>query len=164
VTTGTDTTRYISPASLTAQIGSRIQAYSAVLADIVTNLTASVTELNYTDGVTSNIQTQLDAKAPLNTTTNAQTGTTYTLVLTDAGKHITMTNASANTLTVPLNSSVAFPVGTKILVQQKGAGSTTIAATGGVTINAPSTVTLEIDEQYESRGLLKTGTDTWELI
>lgn len=95
---------------------------------------------------------------------NTQTGTTYTLVLGDIRKYIQMNNASANTLTVPPNSSVAFPVGTKIMVQQLGAGSTTIAAGSGVTINAPSTVTLAIGQQYESRGLLKTATDTWQLI
>jgi ElaB/YqjD/DUF883 family membrane-anchored ribosome-binding protein len=95
---------------------------------------------------------------------NAQTGTTYTLVLADASKHITMSNASANTLTIPPNSSVAFEIGTRIMVQQKGAGSTTIAAGAGVTINAPSTVTLAIDEQHESRGLIKVATDTWTLM
>ena len=107
-------------------------------------------------------KTLVDAK--IQTTTNAQTGTTYTLVLTDASKWVTMSNAAANTLTVPPNSSVAFAVGTRLMVQQKGAGATTIAAGAGVTINAPSTVTLAIGEQYESRGLLKTATDTWELI
>jgi hypothetical protein len=39
---------------------------------------------------------------------NAQTGTTYTLVLGDAFKTVTMSNASANILTVPTNASVAF--------------------------------------------------------
>lgn len=107
-------------------------------------------------------KTLTDAKIP--TTENAQTGTTYTLVLTDASKYVSMSNASANTLTVPLNSSVAFPVGTKIMVQQRGAGSTTIAATGGVTINVPTSAPLAIAEQYGSRGLYKTATDTWQLI
>ena len=95
---------------------------------------------------------------------NAQTGTSYTLVLTDASKTVTMSNASANTLTVPPNASVAFPTGTRLMVQQLGAGATTIAAGAGVTINAPTTVTLAIDETYESRGLLKTDVNTWTLI
>ena len=75
-----------------------------------------------------------------------------------------MSNGSANTLTVPPNSAVAFPIGTRLMAQQIGAGSTTLAAGGGVTVNAPASVTLAIDEQYESRGLLKTATDTWQLI
>ena len=42
---------------------------------------------------------------------NAQSGS-YTLALTDAGKFVPITNGSANTLTVPPNSSVAFPINT----------------------------------------------------
>ncbi len=115
-----------------------------------------------TDTQTLENKTLDDAK--IQTAVNAQTGTTYTLVLADASKLVTMSNASANTLTVPPNASVAFPVGTRLMVQQLGAGSTTIAAGSGVTINAPSTVTLEIGEQYESRGILKTSINTWQLI
>ena len=96
---------------------------------------------------------------------NAQTGTTYTLVIGDAYlEGVRMTNASANTITIPPNSAVAFPVGTKILITQGGAGSTTIAAGAGVTINAPSTVTLAIDEQWESRVCQKIQVNEWLLI
>jgi len=95
---------------------------------------------------------------------NAQTGTTYTLALTDASKTVTMSNVAANTLTVPPNSSVAFPVGTRLLVTQIAAGSTTIAAGVGVTINAPASAPLAIGEIYGSRGLEKRATDTWQLI
>lgn len=133
-------------------------------ADLIHDGSISNTEYGYLNGVTSAIQTQIDGKAATTTTTNAQSGTTYTLVLTDASKHVSMSNASANTLTVPSNASVAFATGTRILIQQLGAGSTTIAAGSGVTINAPASVALEIDEQYGSRGLLKTATNTWQLI
>src|SRR5262249_41386449 len=64
---------------------------------------------------------------------NSQSGTSYALVLTDLGKCVEMNNASPNTLTVPANASVAFPVGSTLLVRQMGAGQTTIAAAGGVT-------------------------------
>jgi hypothetical protein len=119
--------------------------------------------------VTTNTATQTLTNKTLTdpkitTTENAQTGTTYTLVLTDASKYVSMSNASANTLTVPPNSSVAFPTGTRLMVQQRGAGSTTIAAGSGVTINVPTSAPLAIAEQYGSRGLLKTATDTWQLI
>lgn len=90
---------------------------------------------------------------------NAQTGTSYTLVLGDAGKFITMTNASASTLTVPPNSSVAFPVGTVIEGAQLGAGQVTLTQGSGVTIQA--TPGLKIAAQYGTFGLLKTATDTW---
>ena len=94
---------------------------------------------------------------------NAQTGTTYTLVLTDAGKMITMTNASSNTLTIPLNSSVAFPINTRIDIIQYGAGQTTIAATGGVTIYSSGSK-LKLTGQYSGASLWKKSTDTWVLV
>ena len=94
---------------------------------------------------------------------NAQTGTTYTLVIGDASKIVTMSNASANTLTVPPNSSVAFPLGTQILVIQKGAGTTTIAAGSGVTINSEGGA-LDLNAQYAAATLIKEGTDTWYLV
>lgn len=97
-------------------------------------------------------------------TINAQSGTSYTLVLSDARCLITMNNAAANTLTIPLNASVAFPVGTTISVEQLGAGKTTIAATGGVTLNYLSTLTAAIVGQYGVAQLIKTGTDTWTLF
>ena len=100
----------------------------------------------------------------IETSINAQTGTTYTLVLADASKHVSMSNASANTLTVPPNSAVAFPVGIKVFITQGGAGSTTIAAGAGVTINLPDDVSSAIGKQYSSRVIQKTGTDTWLLI
>ena len=70
------------------------------------------------------------------TAINAQTGTSYTLALTDRNKTVTLSNAAAITLTVPPNSSVAFPVGTVIAGRQIGAGQVTIAGAVGVTVSA----------------------------
>lgn len=92
---------------------------------------------------------------------NAQTGTSYTLVLTDLGKVVSMDNVSANTLTVPPNSSVAFATGAVIYVHAKGAGQTTIAEGSGVTVNVASSKGLKISEQYETIMLRKESTDTW---
>lgn len=92
---------------------------------------------------------------------NAQTGTTYTLVLTDAHKKITMNNASANTLTIPLNSSVAFPTGTIIGISQIGAGVTTVDGATGVTVNGVSGGGAAISAQYTGVTLTKIGTDSW---
>lgn len=83
----------------------------------------------------------------------------YTLILTDDGDVVTMNVASANTLTVPLNSSVPFPIGTQITIIQIGAGQTTITPTGGVTING--TPGLKLRTQYSVATILKLGTDTW---
>lgn len=90
--------------------------------------------------------------------TNAQTAS-YTLVLTDKDKIVEVSNASANTVTIPLNSSVPFPIGTQITVLQTGSGQTTIAATGGVTVNA--TPGLKLRAQWSSVTLIKRNTDTW---
>ena len=96
---------------------------------------------------------------------NAQTGTTYTLVIGDAYlEGVRMTNASANTITIPPNSAVALPVGTKVLITQGGAGSTTIAAGAGVTLSAPASVTAAIGEINGSRVVQKIGTNEWLLI
>jgi hypothetical protein len=94
---------------------------------------------------------------------NAQTGTTYTLVLADAGKMVTMTNASANTLTVPPNADVAFPVNTRLDIIQYGAGNTTIAAGSGVTIYSSGSK-LKLSGQYSGASLWKKATNTWVLI
>jgi hypothetical protein len=92
---------------------------------------------------------------------NAQT-VSYTLVLSDASKLVEISNASANNLTVPLNSSVAFAVGTQISLLQTGAGQMTVVATGGVTINA--TPGLKLRAQWSSATLVKRATDTWVLV
>ena len=93
--------------------------------------------------------------------TNAQTAS-YTLVLADKNKVVEMGVGSANTLTVPLNSSVAFPVGSQINILQTGSGQTTITATGGVTINA--TPGLKMRTQWSYATLIKRATDTWVLV
>lgn len=91
---------------------------------------------------------------------NAQTGTSYTLALTDGAKLVTLTNAAAITLTVPPNSSVAFPIGTQILLYQGGAGQVTITPGAGVTVRSEGTK-LKIIGQYAVAGLLKLATDEW---
>jgi hypothetical protein len=91
-------------------------------------------------------------------TFNAQTGTSYTLVLTDAAKLVTLTNAAAITLTVPTNASVAFPIGTQILLYQGGAGQVTISSSA--TIRSQGTK-LKLFGQYAVAGLLKVATDEW---
>jgi hypothetical protein len=94
-------------------------------------------------------------------TINAQTGTTYTLVLADAGRVITASNAAAVTVTVPPNSSVAFPIGTEIDVIGIGAGLVTIAQGSGVTVNPAARV---FRAQHSGATLLKIGTNTWQLV
>lgn len=95
-------------------------------------------------------------------TVNAQTGTTYTLALTDRDNLVTLNNASPITLTIPANATVAFPVGTEIIVTGIGAGLVTVAAAGGVTINNPTNASLVLARYMVAR-LVKTGGNTWQV-
>jgi hypothetical protein len=93
---------------------------------------------------------------------NAQTGTTYTTVLLDNNKVVTLDNASAIALTVPLNSSVAYPTGAQIHLYNKGAGQVTVAGDAGVTVNSSNG--LKLRAQYSVATLIKLDTNTWVLI
>ena len=94
---------------------------------------------------------------------NSQTGTTYTLVATDAGDLVTLTNASAIVLTVPTNASVAFATGTQITITRAGAGSVTVAGAVGVTVNSADGF-LKLRSQWSSATLIKIATNSWILI
>ena len=73
-----------------------------------------------------------------------------------------MSSASANTITVPLNSSAAYSIGTQINIVQIGAGQTTISPTGGVTVNSSNG--LKLRAQWSIATLIKRGTDSWVAI
>jgi hypothetical protein len=111
----------------------------------------------------TDLQAALDAKNNLGETAglNAQTGTTYTLVLSDKGKLVENTNASAVTTTVPPNSSVAFPINSIVYLAQGGAGQLTVAAGSGVTLK-PSTVKTRTQDSIIA--LVKTATNTWRAM
>jgi hypothetical protein len=100
---------------------------------------------------------------------NAQTGTTYTFVLTDANNTlVTASNASAQTYSIPTNASVAYPIGSQINIIAIGAGQVTInAVTSGTTTvlsNGATAASPKLRVQYSSATLLKVATDTWYVI
>lgn len=100
-------------------------------------------------------------------TCNAQSGTTYTFVLGDANNCVTMANAAANTITIPTNATVAFPVGTTETVIQTGAGATTLQGAGSpVTLQSAkfgssTSQTYAFAAEYSCVSVQKTATDTW---
>lgn len=102
------------------------------------------------------------ARIPLITQTLDTKTANYTLVLGDASKCVEMNNASARTITVPPNSSVAFPVGTLIDLGRVGAGSVEVVAGSGVTIQ--SAAGLFLRSQHSMATLQKRATDTWRLV
>ncbi len=136
-------------------VTSAVQTQLNTKQPIVANV--SDTEIGYLDGVTSAIQTQIDSKAsatsiPDATTTTAVRGpgymgipqspapTTgaYTIVAGDAGEHIYTT--ASRTITIPANSSVAFPVGTAIsFVTASGATATIAITTDTLLLAGPGT-------------------------
>ena len=122
---------------------------------------------NTTDTLTNKtLTTPTINDARQNLTLNAQTGTTYTLVLTDNGRLVTLSNAAAIAVTVPLNSSVAYATGAIVNIQQIGAGAVTIQGASGVTITSTgATATAPVTRaQYSAASIIKTGTDSWTVI
>ena len=125
-------------------------------------VTLSINTAVTADLTTAQTLTNKTLTAPIITlATNAQIAS-YTLVLSDAGKLVEINNAAGTTLTVPLNSSVAYAVGAQIHLLQTGAGQVTVAGTGGVTVNA--TPGLKLRAQWSSATLIKRATDTWVLV
>lgn len=92
---------------------------------------------------------------------NTQTGTAYTLALTDANDIVEMNNASANELTIPAEADVDFPIGSLVSVTMYGAGTTTITADAGVTLNGVEGGSGAISEQYAGVSLYKRASDEW---
>jgi hypothetical protein len=91
--------------------------------------------------------------------TDAQTAS-YTLVLSDLGKVVRMNVSTANNLTVPPNSSEAFPIGSVVNLVQVGTGQTTIVAGAGVTVRSEGNK-YKLKGQYSLGGLVKIATDEW---
>lgn len=95
---------------------------------------------------------------------NAQSGTTYTLALTDNGSWVSLTNSGAITLTVPKNSTIPFAAGTIIMLRQGGSGQVTVSPASGVTLHNLNSQT-KLQAQYAVAFLRQTSTiDTWELV
>ena len=106
---------------------------------------------------------ELDAVATAMIAINAQTGTTYSVVLSDDGKLLTCDNAASIALTIVPNSTAAFGIGTQINIAQLGAGQVTITAGAGVTLNS-SGAKLKTKDQYSVATCVKTDTNTWFVV
>jgi hypothetical protein len=140
---------YGSTSSGTVSIGN---AYASAVNIGRTGITTTVTGALTVSGTTvlgpASIATQASAR---------------TLTLADQGKVIDMTNTSDAVLTVPPNSSVAFPVGAQILVIRNGTGKVSFTAGAGVTLRSDSSKQF-ISTQYSAATLVQRATDEWYLI
>ena len=97
---------------------------------------------------------------------NTQSGTTYTLVLTDANKIVETSHASGCTVTVPNNSTVAFPLNTEIILRRYGTSPEILFQfAASVTVDgAAPPAALSIDGDYGGATLIKRGTNDWCVI
>lgn len=94
---------------------------------------------------------------------NAQTETTYTLAASDCGKLVSLSNASAITLTLPQDSDATIPIGTYVDLYQLGAGQVTVAAGTGATLRV-SGLTAKARAQYSRFAVQKVSANTWSLM
>lgn len=128
--------------------------------------TVKIADGAVTDTKLANAKADLDTNSKVkaeqaNSSINTITANA-TLVLTDAGKFIKINSTSAVTVTIPLNSSVALPVGTEIEFCRYGTGTVTFAGATGVTIvSLDSSKT--ISDQYCTAALKKLDADEWLL-
>ena len=98
---------------------------------------------------------------------NAQTGTTYTSVATDGNNTlVTLANASAISVTIPLNSSVPMPVGTILNFAQTGAGQVTLSGASGVTVTSTGATASapKTRVQYSAASAIQTSANNWLVI
>ena len=153
------TTKNLNPETTTGAL-----AYRSATANVNTALTIG------TNGQLLRVNS--GATAPewalgVNLQLNAQTAT-YTVVLGDAFKLVTMSVAGANDFQIPTNASVAFPIGTVINVIQIGAGQTTIKAVTSGTTTISSTgataTTPKLRAQFSAASCIKVATDTWYVV
>lgn len=134
------------PPANAALLGSNSgSAFQSII--IGTNLSLSGTTLNATVGGNTTVSSSIRLAS-------------YTLALADAGTVVEMNVGSANTVTIPPNSSVGFPVGAVIEICQIGVGQTTIAAGVGVTIRNPGT-TLAARTRWSSISLRQRAANEW---
>ena len=124
-------------------------------------IAASVALTTPTIGVAVATSIAVSGNVVYHTTINPQIAS-YTLVLVDDGALLEINSATPVNLTVPPNSSIAFPVGTTINILQTGAGQITVVQGDGVTVNA--TPGLKVRTQWAVATLVKRATNIWVLV
>lgn len=158
--------------SATTMEVSSLQHSSASAANIQLNADGSISSndiktssLQHSSASAPNIELNADGSIVNNIVFNEESGTSYTFSLTDNGKLVKFTSASATTATVPPNSSVDFPIGAVIGVVQYGAGTLTIEAGSGVTLNSTvGSASASFTDQFAGGQIYQMDTDEWLLI
>lgn len=136
------------PASTTISTFGASLVDDADAATARTTIGADITSANDVDDLTNIVAT-------------TQSGTTYTLALTDAHSMIYCSNAAEVTVTIPVNASVAFATGARVVLLSTGAGGLTLSTTSITLLGSSPNTTVA---QNEAIYLEKTATDTWAVI
>ena len=126
-----------------------------------------------TDGGLGNVDNTSDLNKPISTATQTELDTKLDkivgmdefasdrqLQLTDNTKMLFMNSTSPIAIIVPLNATVAHPIGSQILFTQLGTGQLTITPEGGVTLLSPDNK-LKTTTRYSTGGLIKINPNTW---
>jgi hypothetical protein len=122
--------------------------------------TAKIVDANVT---TAKLADKSVTSAKLGALSVGSGSSAYTFVLADAETIYVYSSASAATLTIPLNSTVAFPVGTQLNVIQYGNGQATIACASGATLVSEGSK-FKTKAQYAIATAIKTETNVWVLV
>lgn len=175
---GTNTTQIATTAFVATEISNLIDSAPSNLNTLNELAAALNNDASFSTTVTNSLSDKLDFATastlylPISSSsnfvqliisTNNQTGESYELISSDSGKLIEMNSASANTIIIPLDSSVSFPIGTKIDILQTGVGQTTASAVSGVTIQSKEG-NRKLTGQWSAASIIKRGTDEWTLI
>jgi hypothetical protein len=153
-------------------IGQQYLKIATASSTYLTQSSASSTYLTQSSAASTYL-TQTSAAssyAPLSSTTtitinNATlTSNNYTLLLTDAGKVIEINSSSANTITIPTNTVVAFPIGSTLDIIQTGTGQTSIVGADGTVILQSPGGKVKLTSQYSAVTIYKRSTNTWALM
>jgi hypothetical protein len=152
--------------TLTSPVISSITNTGTLTLPTTTGTVALTSDITVTASSTTTLTNKTLTDPKINLDINAQTGTTYTFVLTDNGKFVTASNASAITVTIPPASSVAYATGAQLNIIQKGAGQVTFAAGSGVTIRSTGATAAapKLRAQYSSATAVYEGSDVWYVI
>ena len=137
------------------------EAKIATAAVTTSKIASSVTLTTPNIGAATGTSLVATGQVTDSTSINTQTGN-YTLVIADAGKFITVSSAGSSTVTIPLNSSVGFSLGTKIVIARIGAGALAIAGAVGVTVNA--TPGLNLRAQYSAATRIQISANSWLVL
>jgi hypothetical protein len=173
-TTGTSTTQIATTAFVSTAVSNLVDSAPTTLNTLNELAAALGDDANFATTVSTSLGLKANLDGPTFTGTVTLPATTHwpesytqttlngkTLALADRNIVWISSDSSTATVTVPANSSVAFPTGTVFTFIQGAAGLLQIAAAGGVTIQ--TSIGLKLREQWSSATLRKIGTDTWHL-